>query len=380
MTFLCGGFLREGAKVGFSSLNEVSLVFHEVCHIMKKSFLAFMLAAATATFGLTGCGGDDSSSSSAKAASAAEPVVLRLGFENHPGEPFTEGCEKWKELLEQRSNGTMKIELYPSSQLGSKDDIMDMMVAGEPVSTLTDGAFYYDRGVYDMGIVFGPFLFSSWEEAFKLNKSDWYKQQSELLSQKAHIKIVSTDWRYGARHTLTTKPVNKIEDFHGLKIRVPTNIIQIKGFEVLGATPTPMALGEVYTSIQQGTIDGVENPLAVLYNGKFHEVAKYLLLDGHVYNVTNLVVGVDFWNSLTPEQQKLLQETCDEAGAYQNQLQEQAEAEILKKFEAEGVTITYPDDAFKAQLKEASLKFYTLPDFKDWSPNLYETVNKAMKE
>ena len=141
-----------------------------------------------------------------------------------------------------------------------------------------------------------------------------------------------------------------------------------------------MALGEVYTSIQQGTIDGVENPLAVLYNGKFHEVAKYLLLDGHVYNVTNLVVGVDFWNSLTPEQQKLLQETCDEAGDYQNQLQEKDEAEILKKFEAEGVTITYPDDAFKAQLKDASLKFYSLPDFKNWSPNLYETVNKAMKE
>ncbi len=140
-----------------------------------------------------------------------------------------------------------------------------------------------------------------------------------------------------------------------------------------------MALGEVYTSIQQGTIDGVENPLAVLYNGKFHEVAKYLLLDGHVYNVTNLVVGVDFWNSLTADQQKLLKETCDEAGKYQNGVQEKAEQEILKKFADEGVTITEPSEEFKKELKDAAMKFYSLPDFKDWTPGLYDTVKKAMQ-
>lgn len=346
------------------------------------------LLAAAAALALTACGGDNSSSSSSSSSSSgteaaapakAAPVVLRVGYENHPGEPFDQGCVKWKELLEEKSGGAMQIELYPSSQLGSKDDIMDMMVAGEPVCTLTDGAFYYDRGVFDMGIVFGPFLFSSWEEAFKLNHSPWYQEQTKILAEKAHIQILSTDWRYGARHTLTIKPVNKIEDFKGLKVRVPTNNIQVKGFEVLGATPTPMSLGEVYTSIQQGTIDGVENPLAVLYNGKFHEVAKYLLLDGHIYNVTNLVVGVDFWNSLTPDQQKLLKETCDEAAAYQNQIQEQTEAEILKKFEEEGVTITTPSDEFRQQLVDAAQKFYTLPDFSDWSDNLYETVKANMQ-
>ena len=351
---------------------------------MRKLTLS-VLAAAFA-FTLAGCGGESSSSSQTASASAGdaapaaeEPIVLRVGYENHPGEPFDLGCQKWKELLEQKSGGKMKIDLYPSSQMGSKDDIMDMMVAGEPVSTLTDGAFYYDRGVPDMGIVFGPFLFNSWEEAFRLNASPWYQEQAKKLEEVAHIHILSTDWRYGARHTLTKNPVTKIEDFQGMKIRVPTNQIQVKGFEVLGATPTPMALGEVYTSIQQGTIDGVENPLAVLYNGKFHEVAKYLLLDGHVYNVTNLVVGVDFWNSLTPEQQKWLKESCDEAGAYQNQLQDQVEQELLKKFAEEGVTITEPSPEFKQQLVDASLKFYSLPDFSSWTPCLYDTVKANMK-
>ena len=315
----------------------------------------------------------------ASAASADDTVVLRVGYGNNPGEPFDLGCHKWKELIEERSGGKFKIELYPSSQLGSKDDVMDQMVAGEPVCTLTDGAFFYDRGVKDMGIVFGPFLFDNWDQAFKLNASQWYQDQSKLVEENAHLKIIGADWKYGARHTLTTKPINKVEDFKGMKIRVPTNNIQVKGFEVLGATPTPMALGEVYTSLQQGTIDGVENPLAVLYNGKFHEVAKYLLLDGHVFNITNLVVGTDFYNSLTPEQQKLLVETCHEAGLYQYKIVEDSEAEILAKFKAEGVTVVDPSPEFKKALVETSKKFYSLPDFKDWTPGLYDTVKKAMQ-
>ena len=337
-----------------------------------------MLVAAVAAIALSSCGGDDSKAGAASA-SADKPIILRVGYENHPGEPFDLGCQKWKEIIATKSGGKMVIELYPSSQLGSKDDIMDQMVAGEPVATLTDGAFYYDRNVKDMGIVFGPFLFDSWDEVFKLNASKWYQEQSKILEEKAHIKIISTDWKYGKRHTLTNKPVTKISDFQGLKVRVPTNTIQVKGFEVLGATPTPMALGEVYTSIQQGTIDGVENPLAVLYNGKFHEVAKYLLLDGHVYNVTNIVVGTDFYNSLTPELQQVLRESCAEAGRYQNTLQDQIEQEMLTKFAEEGVTITTPSPELQQELKDASLKFYTLPEFSDWSPNLYETVKAEMK-
>ncbi|MCR5537123.1 MAG: C4-dicarboxylate TRAP transporter substrate-binding protein [Succinivibrio sp.] len=311
-------------------------------------------------------------------ASADDTIVLRVGYGNNPGEPFDLGCHKWQELIEQRSGGKMKIELYPSSQLGSKDDVMDQMVAGEPVCTLTDGAFFYDRGVKDMGIVFGPYLFDTWEQAFKLNDSQWFKDQAKLVAEKAHLQIIGADWKYGARHTLTTKPVNKVEDFKGMKVRVPTNNIQVKGFEVLGATPTPMALGEVYTSLQQGTIDGVENPLAVLYNGKFHEVAKYLLLDGHVFNITNIVVGTDFYNSLTDEQKKILVETCHEAAMYQNKIVEDSEADIIAKFKAEGVTVLDPSAEFKKSLVETSKKFYTLPDFKDWTPGLYDTVKKAM--
>lgn len=350
---------------------------------MLKKTTILMAAILAGVFSLSGCGEEEKAAAPTAAAEekpqTVEPIVIRVGHDAHPGEPFYAGCEKWKELLEAKSNGTMQLELYPSGQLGSKDDLLDQIATGEAICTLADGAYFYDRGVKDFGIVFGPYLFDSWDEAYKLYESSWYQEQADKLAEVAKLKIVASNWRFGVRHTLTTKPVQSLADFHGIKLRVPTNVIQLKGMEVLGTAPTPMALGEVYTALQQGTIDGVENPVALLYYGKFHEVAKYLLLDSHVYNITNLVVGVDFFNSLTKEQQQMLMDTCKEAGLYQNKLSEDSDTALIKKMQDEGVTVIEPTPEFKQELKEASKKFYTLPDFKDWSPNLYETVKAAMK-
>ncbi|ABR46777.1 TRAP dicarboxylate transporter, DctP subunit [Alkaliphilus metalliredigens QYMF] len=310
------------------------------------------------------------------ATESVQPVTIQIGYENHPGEPLDLAVNEWKRLVEERSNGNMTVQVFPSSQLGSKNDIIDQMMAGDSVITLADGAFYADRGVPDFGIVFGPYLFDTWEEAWKLTESDWYAGQSGLLEEKG-LKLLTSNWMYGDRHTLTTNPVRTVEDLKGMKIRVPNNTIQVKGFEVLGATPTPMALGDVYTALQQGTIDGLENPLPVLYNGKFHEVAKYLTLDGHVRNFTTWVMGAEFFNSLTAEQQQILMETGNEAGLYNNELQEQVNEETLELFKAEGVEIIEVDPAV---FQEAAKSFYSLPEFTSiWSEGLYDTVKDAMK-
>lgn len=339
---------------------------------LHNVFLATVVS--VLAFTVTGC---DNKNTSLQA--SPKSIILHVGYENAEGEPFDLGCRKWQELVNTRSHGEIQIKLYPSSTLGTKSEIMNRMSTGEAVSTLTDGAFCYEHGIYDMGIVFGPFLFNNWEEAFRLHRSAWYHQQAKQLEEKAKIKMISTNWRYGARHTLSVNPITKIEDFEGLKIRVPTNIIQIKGMEVLDAFPKPLQLAEVYNALKNGEIDAVENPLSVLYGNKFHEVAKNLLVDSHIYNITNIAVSSEFWNTLTPKQQGLLKSTCDEAALYQNQMQDKAENELLKKFEAAGVKVTFPDELFRIELKTKSLKFYTLPDFSKWSPNLYEIVNKAMR-
>ncbi len=314
----------------------------------------------------------------AVASVASADTVLQVGFENSLSEPVGQGMVKWQELLAAKNVG-LTIELFPDSQLGNKNDLIDQMLLGEPIMTLADGAFFADYGVKDMGIVFGPFLFDSWDQCWKLIESDWWNEQCAKL-EGLGIKMVAANWAYGARHTLTTKPVHTAADLKGLMIRVPTNAIQTKGFEVLGATPVGMSLGDVYTALQQGTIDGGENPLSTLYGRKHHEVAKYLILDGHVLNFTNWICSADWFNSLTPEQQEALIETGKEAGVYNNEVQAEADAHYRGLMEAEGVTVYEPTAEDLETFRTLAQDFYKLGDSFGWSPNLYETVKAAMGE
>ena len=362
-----------------------------------RKVMALTLAGAMAAATLTACGGGadettaaaagadkettaaaedkETTAAAADSGSADAEVVLQVAFENSITEPVGEGWTKAQEIIKEKSGGKMAIEVYPDSQLGDKSSLIDSMLLGENVCTLADGAFYADYGVPDFGIVFGPFLFDNWDQCWTLIESDWYKEQCGKLEEKG-LKIIASNWIYGERHTLTNVPVNTVEDLKGLKIRVPSNEIQSKGFDVLGATSTGMALGDVYQALQTKTIDGAENPLATLYGSKLHEVATYLILDGHVKNFTTWVVSADWFNSLTEEQQTWLLETASEAGEYNNEVQQAAEADYLQKMKDEGVTVVEPSEEVLAGFKEKAQPFYEM-DF-GWTDGLYDTVRAAM--
>ena len=308
-------------------------------------------------------------------AKAAE-VTIQIGYENHPGEPIDEGCKEWKRLVEEMSNGTMKVELYPSSQLGTKNDIMDQMIAGDSVVTLADGSFFAERGAPDFDITVAPYIVDSIDEFWKLLDSDWWKQQEKILEEKAGMKLLAANWVYGERHSLTNRPIRKVEDMKGLKIRVPNSPIFISTFEALGAAPTPLPLGDVYTALQQGVVDGVENPLPVLYNGKFQEVSKYLTLDRHMIFTTSWVCGTEFFESLTPEQQKILVEAGHKAGIRNNEVVAKATAEMIDMFKQAGVEIIEVD---LEPFREATKAVYSDPRVANkWTPGLYETIQKAL--
>lgn len=348
--------------------------------MMYKRLLATGLLAAMAAGMLTGCGSPAQADSSGKNAGAAdansEQVVIQLGYENNPGEAIDLGCNEWARLVEEKSGGNIKIEVFPSSQLGSKVDLIDQMLAGAPVITLADGAFYADRGVPDFGILFGPYLFSDWEECWKLTESPLYEKLCGELEGQG-IKILTSNWIYGDRHILSKKPIRSLADLKGMKIRVPSNDIQVQGMQVLGANPTPMALGDVYTALQQGTIDGFEQPITVIYAGKYYEAAKYLTLSEHVKNNTTWICGTDFFNSLTEEQQKILIECGEEAGIYNNEQYFEQEEQALEGLKAAGVEVIEVDkDAFR----KAAEQFYQLDMFTSvWSDGLYDQVKEAMK-
>ena len=369
---------------------------------MKLRKVMAMTLAAAMMAGLAACGGSSAPATTAAAAAPAETkaeaaapaetkaeaaapaeasgdaeVTLRVAFENSASEPVGIGWAKGQEIIKEKSGGKMAIEVFPDSQLGDKNSLIDSMLLGEPVCTLADGAFYADYGVPDFGIVFGPFLFDSWEQCWALTESEWYAEQCKKLEEQG-LKIIASNWKYGDRHTLTTVPVNTVDDLAGLKIRVPSNAIQSKGFDVLGATSTGMALGDVYQALQTKTIDGAENPIATLYGRKLHEVAKYLILDGHVKNFTTWVVSADWFNGLTEEQQQWVIETAKEAGEANNAALDEQEGEYLQKMKDEGVTVVEPSEEVLAGFREKAQPFYEMGKDFGWSDGLYETVRAAM--
>ncbi|GHV42707.1 C4-dicarboxylate ABC transporter [Spirochaetia bacterium] len=337
-----------------------------------KKLLVLVLAIIMAGMAFAGGGGQQSGGAAAPA--AAKPLVVQLGYENNPGELVDLAMHQWQRLLAEKSGGTMVMEIFPSSQMGTKNEIIDQMLAGMNVITLADGAFFADRGVPDLGITMAPYLFATWDEAWNLLRSDWWGTQMKLLEGKG-LKVLAANFIYGERHTLAKRPIRTVDDFRGLKLRVPANTIQVKGTEVMGANPTPLPLGEVYTALQQGVIDGVENPLSVLYGGKFHEVAKYLTLDGHIKLLTSWFCGTQFFNKLTPQQQKWLIDSGIEAAEWNNKQYEVVAAETIAKYKAEGVEVINIDvAAFQAKAKP----FYDMPEIKSmWTPGLYDAVTKA---
>lgn len=298
-------------------------------------------------------------------------IVIQIGFENHPGEPVTDAIHEWARLINEMSDGAMEAQVFPSSILGTKNELIDQMLAGFPVITLADGGFFADRGAPDMGITMGPYFFAEWDDVWKIIESDWWQEQSQIL-QSHGLKILASNFIYGNRHTLTTRPVRTLADFQGLRLRVPNNLAQIKGTELLGASPTPLPLGDVYTALQQGVIDGVENPLFVLYGGRFHEIAKYLTLTSHIRLITPWFTGSIFWDSLSPEHQHILLESGYQAGLINNELVAKSEADFLDMFRAAGVEIIEID---LGRLQSATSGFYSLSEFRNqWTPGLYERL------
>lgn len=302
----------------------------------------------------------------------AAKYTVKAAYENNPGEPFDRAMHEWARLFKEATKGEGEIQLYPSSQLGSKKDVMEQMKMGAAMVTLTDGAFFADY-LPDFAIMMGPYLGKDYTEVIKLSKTPWFADMSAQLEGKG-FHILAANWLYGSRHMVTNKPVHTPADLKGLKIRVPNARIQIEAMKEMGATPTPMPLAEVYPALTTGVIDGAENPIPVLYGQKHHEPAKYLILTGHLDNVTNITIGNKYYQKLPDAIKKTLTETCEQAGEYMNSIILEAEKDTIEKMKAEGVTVIEVD---RSLFREASKGTYT--KFPEWTPGLYDTLQNYLK-
>ncbi|MDA3978129.1 TRAP transporter substrate-binding protein DctP [Gallibacterium sp. AGMB14963] len=188
--------------------------------------------------------------------------------------------------------------------------------------------------------------------------------------------MVIPDVIYGTRHLLTKKPITKPEDLKGVKVRVQHSRVYLQTIKAMGGVPTPMSLADVYPGLSEGIIDGLENPTVVLYGGKFYEVAKNLNLTAHTTNMSPFVTGTAFWNTLTPEQQKIIVDTGNEMVAYGASLIFDAEKDALEKLKKAGVQVNEVDiEAFKNSVRELIQN-----GFPEWSPNLYKNIQSQLEQ
>lgn len=354
--------------------------------MMKLKKTLAMLMAAVMVAGLAACGGGSapasSGSSSAPASSGgsaapapeAKPVVVQIAYENNPGEPTDLAANEWKRLIEEKSGGTMTVDLFPSSQLGSKTDLVDQMQMGEGIIHIGDASFWADYGAPEMSIASAPYIYDNWDQYFKLLETDWWAAQIDLLAQNG-LRIVTANWEYGVRELMCNKAVRTVDDLSGMIIRTPNNVMQMKTWEEMGAAPTAMALGEVYTATQQGTIDGMENPMATLYGQAYYEVAKFITMIDYIRMPVQWITSESWFQSLTPEQQQIICEAGDEAGLFNNQKQAEMIDQYIADMEANGVEIIYPDDAARQGFKDAALRIYSNADVTaNWSDGLYDNI------
>jgi tripartite ATP-independent transporter DctP family solute receptor len=267
------------------------------------------------------------------AAPAFSATVLKLGHIAEPDHPYGKGAEKFAELVKEKSGGDLEVKVFPSSQLGSQKDLIEGLVYGTVdmalVGTAVLGQFQPQISIFDL-----PFLFKNREHAYKSLDSVGMDLGKALESRGIRLLGYMEN---GIRHmTNNVHPILTPADMEGLKIRVMNNKIFVETMKAMKASPTPMAFGELYSSMQQGTVDGQENPSAHIWTKRFFEVQKYASLTAHAYSPEPMLVSVAAWKKLSSDQKDIVLEAAKEAIQWQRELSASQDNEYWDKIKATG--------------------------------------------
>ena len=331
---------------------------------MKKRIAATVLGIMMAVTALSGCGSRGSAAAPATTAApaateaaaqgssdtqAAAPAAseaqykIRAGHVLAAAHPYELGLEKFAELVEERTNGAVHVDCFSDSQLGNERDMIEGLQLGTLemclVSTAPLAGFTSDFLVFDL-----PYVFSTTEEARKTVDSEIGQGMLDTLSNQG-IKGICY-FENGFRNITNSKvAIEHPDQLKGLKIRTMENPIHMASFTAMGADPTPMAFGELFTALQQKTIDGQENPLAIIDTSKFYEVQTYLTLSQHFYAPTPVLMSKDYFDKLPEEYQTIIVDCAKEAAAYERGLLDEMNARLVGEMKDHGMTVLEIDPA-----------------------------------
>jgi tripartite ATP-independent transporter DctP family solute receptor len=241
-------------------------------------------------------------------------TVLKLGHLSPTDHHYHKAAIMFRDLVAKKTNGEVEVKVFPANQLGKQRELVEGAQLGTVDMVLTSdvllSSFEESMGVLNM-----PYLFRDIEHVGKVLDGAIGKKLSGNLAKKN--LMVLAYWENGFRHITNSKrPINKPADLDGLKVRTPSGYIFIESFKAFGASPTPMAFGELYSALQLGTVDGQENPVSHAVTQKFYEVQKYLSLTNHIHVSEPLLMSKIIFDGLKPEYQKALVEAAVEVAPW----------------------------------------------------------------
>jgi tripartite ATP-independent transporter DctP family solute receptor len=277
----------------------------------------------------------------AASGAAAQEFKFNLGTVLDPKHPVSIGMVKMSEVAEKQSGGKLKLEIFPSSQLGGQREMWQNVQAGliagivDPTASLAN--FVPQFAVLDL-----PYLVENVEQAFKLLESPVVEKELTARAPAAGFRVVHY-WEVTFRNVYTREPVNRIDDLKGRKVRVIPNPTFIALFRGLGAAPTPMAFGELYTALQQGVVDGAENDAVTYFSTKHYEVAKNYALTSHLMLINTLFFSERQWQRMPEALRKTLSAASLEGRKATLAERAAREGKVLDDLRAAGVNITKPD-------------------------------------
>lgn len=300
---------------------------------------------------------------------AAQTYTAKMGIGHPPGQSFVVASEKFKEMVEKRSNGRLKVEIYHSSQLGGEREMQEMVSLGTLEMSVSGIVVVYEPL---FALLEAPFLYRDREHIKKMHASPVVAELSKGLLEK-NIRLVGF-YENGFRNITNSKrAINGPGDVKGLKIRTPENLAQIETFKALGAVATPMAYSELYNAMAQGVVDGQENPLQNIWTGKMYEVQKHLAMTGHIYNSAYILASNKFWTGLPADLRKIAEESLREASLFQMDFVANLDKKLLEDLKGKGMQVTFPDqEVFRKATAPAYDAFYA--KFGDRARKIIETI------
>lgn len=304
---------------------------------------------------------------------SAQQKVIKLGLTAAEGTPEVVASREFAKILEKKSGGAMRADILAGGLAGGERDIVEGQQIGSLHMSVVSGIIQnFDPA---MMILEYEFLFKNEDHVKKVMNGPIGEQINKRLADKAKLRYLSVFMRT-PRILTTSKPVNKVGDLKGLKIRVPEMPARLALWRAMGASPTPLAFPEVFTALQLGTIDGQENPVGLIYSAKFHEIVKYLALTNHIYGFMLLTIGDEYYKSLTPEQRKWVEESAKEAAVFNDKYVKDTEADFMARV-TKTMTVSRPDVApWREATKDVYKQFLNVQGFGD----LYTAIVDAGKE